>query len=83
MTTKTDNAPDHKGPQDTEASTLALLTAMADTTWRMFTPPALLVSGGLWLDLKYHTKPWATIGGAVAGMWLAILLVRQQLGKKS
>ena len=82
MTTKTDQPkPDAKTP-DSEASTLALLAAMADTTWRMFTPPALLVSGGLWADLKYHTKPWLTVAGAVAGMGLSIMLVRQQLGEK-
>lgn len=81
MTTKPDSKPDDKTSEN-EASTLALLSAMADTTWRMFTPPALFVGGGLWVDIKYHTKPWATIIGAVVGMWLAILLVRQQLGAK-
>lgn len=81
MTTKIDNQAEEKASQ-AEASTLALLGAMADTTWRMFTPPALLVGGGLWADMKYHTKPWMTVLGTVVGMWLAIMLVRKQLEHK-
>lgn len=81
MTTKPDSKPDDKASQ-TEASTLALLAAMADTTWRMFVPPAIFVSGGIWADLKYNTKPWMTVLGAAVGMWIAISLVRQQLGGK-
>jgi hypothetical protein len=79
MTTKPDK-PEPSTPQ-TEASTLALLAAMADTTWRMFTPPALLVGGGIWADLKFHSKPWLTVLGAVVGLGLSVLLVRRQLGK--
>ena len=79
MTTKTDKPADTKGPQTTEASTLALLAAMADTTWRMFVPPAVFVAGGLWADIKYGTKPWMTVLAAAVGLWFAIMLVRQQL----
>ncbi len=78
MTTKPDNKLDDKASQS-EASTLALLAAMADTTWRMFVPPAVFVTGGLWADIKFHTKPWMTILAAAVGMWIAIALVRQQL----
>jgi hypothetical protein len=62
-----------------DASTFALLASMADTTWRMFTPPALLVAGGLWIDLHYHTKPWITVLAAIMGLTGSILLIRSQL----
>jgi hypothetical protein len=60
-------------------SVVQLLIAMADTTWRMFTPPALLVPGGIYGDLRFQTKPWLTIVEAVVGLGLSVLLVRQQL----
>jgi len=66
---------------DPEKSVMSLMLSMADTTWRMFTPPALLVPGGIWADLSFHTKPWLTILSAVMGLSLSVLLVKQQLGK--
>ena len=60
-------------------SVTQLILSMTDTTWRMFTPPALFVPGGIFADLKLHTKPWLTIVSAVVGLGLSILLVRQQL----
>jgi hypothetical protein len=83
MTRDPENKQERTVPKSEEASLLALFAAMADTTWRMFTPPALLVAGGLYVDVKYGTKPWLTIAGAVVGMALSILLVRQQLRKSS
>lgn len=76
-----DRNADKKQPSTVEKadSTVQLLISMADTTWRMFTPPALFVPGGIWVDLKYHTKPWVTIGAAVLGLAVSVLLVRQQL----
>jgi F0F1-type ATP synthase assembly protein I len=62
---------------------MRLIWSMADTTWRMFTPPVLLVPGGIWADLKFHTKPWLTILSTVMGLALAILLVKKQLGKNA
>ena len=56
-----------------------MLLSIADTTWRMFTPPAIFVTAGLVADLKIHTKPWLTIGGAALGLGVAVLLVRAQL----
>ena len=64
---------------ENEASTFALIASMADVTWRMFTPPALLVGGGIWVDLHYGTKPWVTILAAIVGLGLSVLLVRSQL----
>ncbi|MDB5179362.1 MAG: hypothetical protein JWN01_1305 [Patescibacteria group bacterium] len=60
-------------------STVQLLLSMADTTWRMFTPPAIFVPGGIWADLKWHTKPWITLVSAVVGLSFSILLVKRQL----
>lgn len=82
MTTKKDNPQERSVPQN-EASTLALLVSMADTTWRMFTPPALLVAGGIWVDLHYGTKPWMTVLAAGLGLGASILLVRAQLRRIS
>ncbi|HVQ44463.1 MAG TPA: AtpZ/AtpI family protein [Candidatus Saccharimonadia bacterium] len=80
MTSKAENKQERGVPAN-EASTLALLLAMADTTWRMFTPPALLVAGGIWFDLHQGTKPWVTIVAAAVGLSLSVLLVRSQLRK--
>lgn len=80
MTIEKDNPQERTVPQN-EASTLALLLSMADTTWRMFIPPAILVAGGIWVDLHNGTKPWVTILAAVVGLGLSILLVRSQLRK--
>lgn len=60
-------------------STLQLIWSMADTTWRMFTPPALFVPAGIFADLKLETKPWLTFLAAALGLTCSILLVRQQL----
>jgi hypothetical protein len=58
---------------------LELIVSMADTTWRMFVPPAVLVPAGLWADLKWGTKPWLTLVGLLVGLSLSVLLVRAQL----
>ncbi len=62
-----------------EDGAMQLILSMADTTWRMFTPPLLTVPAGLYGDLKLDTKPWLTIAAAVAGLGLSVLLVRLQL----
>lgn len=56
-----------------------LLLSAADTTWRMFLPPLLLVPAGIYVDLKFHTMPWLTIVAAVAGLAVSVMLVRRQL----
>jgi ABC-type phosphate/phosphonate transport system permease subunit len=79
MTSKLDQKQERTVPRDDER-TSRLIWSMADTTWRMFTPPALLVPGGIWADLKFGTKPWVTIAAAVVGLALSVLLVKKQLG---
>jgi hypothetical protein len=63
----------------TDENVRLLLLAMADTTWRMFTPPILFVPMGLWADLTYGTKPWFTLLAAGIGIALGALLVKRQL----
>jgi F0F1-type ATP synthase assembly protein I len=60
-------------------STRQLLLAMAETTWRMFAGPVVLVPAGLYSDLKFGSKPWLTILAALAGLACSIMLVRAQL----
>jgi F0F1-type ATP synthase assembly protein I len=56
-----------------------MLRAMADTTWRMFVPPAVVVPEGIWADLKFGTKPWLTILATLVGLALSVLLVAKQM----
>jgi F0F1-type ATP synthase assembly protein I len=58
---------------------MRVVRTTADTTWRMFTPPAILVPAGIWADLKWGTKPWMTILMTIVGLGLSVALVRQQI----
>ena len=78
MRTKNEPKPEHT-QANTRKYALELIVSMADTTWRMFVPPALLVPAGLWADIKWGTKPWLTLVGLIAGLTLSVLLVRVQL----
>ena len=78
MRTKTEPEPERDQAQGRKYA-LELIVSMADTTWRMFVPPGVLVTAGLWADLHWGTKPWLTIVGLVVGLALSILLVRAQL----
>jgi hypothetical protein len=60
---------------------IRLILSMADTTWRMFTPPAILVSLGIFADLQLGTKPWITAISAPVGLLLSVMLVKKQLEK--
>jgi hypothetical protein len=61
------------------ASTRLLLITMADTTWRMFVAPAILVTAGIFGDIQFKTAPWLTALGLCVGLGMSALLVRQQL----
>lgn len=78
MRTKNETEPERTQAQGRKYA-LELIVSMADTTWRMFVPPALLVPAGLWADLKWDTRPWLTMAGLVVGLTLSVLLVRAQL----
>jgi hypothetical protein len=81
MTSDPDPKPEPAESRNKDESVMRLIWSMADTTWRMFTPPALLVPLGIWADLKFHTKPWLTFVSATVGLVLSALLVKKQLGK--
>jgi hypothetical protein len=78
MRTKSELEPERDQAQGRKYA-LELIVSMADTTWRMFVPPAVLVPAGLWADLKWGTKPWLTLVGLVLGLGVAVILVRAQL----
>lgn len=67
------------GELNHEQTTQILLLTMADTTWRMFVPPAITVAIGLWADNAWHTGPWLTLGAAAVGLGASILLIKRQL----
>ena len=67
-----------KSPDD---GALQLIISMADTTWRMFTPPAIFVPAAIWADLHWGTKPWLTIISVPIGLAISVLLVKKQLEK--
>ena len=76
MSTSTEH--DKKGTQDRENARRLLMSA-ADTTWRMFLPPLILVPAGIYFDLKLRTMPWLTILAVAAGLGVAVMLVARQL----
>jgi F0F1-type ATP synthase assembly protein I len=78
MTNKTTENKE-RGVPENRAAMFSMVRAMADTTWRMFFPPVVLVPAGIWADLKWNTKPWLTLLGLVIGFSFSILLVRQQM----
>lgn len=52
---------------------------LLDTTWRIAAPVLLFASFGIFIDIKAHTKPWATLLGLVIGFVFAALLLKKQL----
>jgi F0F1-type ATP synthase assembly protein I len=60
-------------------TTATLLLTMADTTWRMVVPTAILATLAVMADLRWHTKPWLTLASLPVGLGLSVLLVRRQL----
>lgn len=52
---------------------------LLDTAWRIAVPVVIFAGGGIFADLKLHTKPWTTLIGTGIGLVVAGLLVKQQL----
>lgn len=73
MTAPTNDKPDG---QD---HTATLLLTLADTTWRMLIPTALLAAVGVFMDLKFGTKPWITLASIPVGLMASAGLIRRQL----
>lgn len=79
MSKKTKNAsttPDVVGGSTETDTLIVLLKTLADTTWRMFLPPALGAFIG-W-QVEQNGTPHAAVIGATAGLVLSGLLVWQQ-----
>ena len=67
-------------PPPKETSTVILLIGtMADTTWRMFVPTLVGITGGYALDNMLGTSPWLFAAGTILGCTVAGLLIRKQL----
>lgn len=66
-------------PASTPKPVNVLLLDMADTTWRMFIPTIGLLLIGRRLDVRYDTKPWLMLAGALVGGLIAAWLVKRQL----
>ncbi len=62
---------------------LAVLSDMADTTWRVFVPTLSLLLVGRYLDVRLGTKPWLMLVGTALGAVLAWRLIVRQLSKDS
>ena len=80
MTNDIDHTDKPHEPAKTDSS-LGLIVSMADTTWRMFTPPAIVVPIGIFADNKLGTGPWLTLLCVPVGLALSALLIKKQLGK--
>ena len=81
MSSSTDHDPDNRPPK--REDWVQLMVSMADTTWRMFTPPAIFVPAGIYADLKWHTKPWLTVLSVPISLGISVLLIKKQLEKDS
>ena len=62
---------------------LAVLTDMADTTWRVFVPTVSLLLIGRNFDVRWGTKPWLMLAGATLGALVAWRLIVRQLNQGS
>ena len=58
---------------------ISLLQTMAGTSWRMLIPSAIFMSGGLYGDLHWGTKPWLTLFSVVLGLAVSVLLIKNQI----
>jgi hypothetical protein len=76
MTTQSEQ-PQERSVPEKRAAGLSLMLALADTTWRMFTPPAILVPLGLTADLRFHSAPWITLLMLPVSLSLSVLLIKR------
>jgi hypothetical protein len=52
---------------------------IADTTWRMTVPVVIFAITGIYADIKFDFKPWATFVGVIIGFYFAAILIKKQL----
>lgn len=72
-----------KPPKPTRSQTAILLTAMADTSWRMFVPTIGMLLLGRWIDSWLGTTPIALLIGLTLGVIASIWLVTKQIKEVS
>lgn len=72
---------DKPKPKPDRATTVALLTTFADTTWRMFVPSVLLIAGGIYGDVRFRTGPWLSLVSVALGLIVSTLLIKDQIKK--
>lgn len=75
MSSEVDKKTSDKSAQSVSA-TFVMLKTLADTTWRMFVPPALGAVIGLQLESQGMKQ--AAVWGAIVGVVFSGLLVWQQ-----
>jgi hypothetical protein len=80
MSKQTEHDPEQKKDSEPDGA-LQLIISMADTTWRMFTPPAIFVPAAIWADLHWGTKPWLTLISVPISLAISVMLVKKQLEK--
>lgn len=68
-------------PKPSSNAVLAMITTMADTTWRMFVPILGLLVAGIFADKAMGSFPWLTLLGFVIGIAISALLIRNQMKK--
>jgi F0F1-type ATP synthase assembly protein I len=75
------NSPDKTPTQETRrrSTAVAVFGDIADTTWRLFVPIVGLLLVGRYADVRWDTKPWLMLVGALVGSVLAGLLIKNQL----
>ncbi len=67
------------GTARSSSAVAPILLDMADTTWRMFVPTIGLLLLGRHYDLRFGTKPWLMLAGALVGALVAAFLIRRQM----
>ncbi|MGB4966936.1 MAG: AtpZ/AtpI family protein [Candidatus Saccharimonadales bacterium] len=75
------NSPDKTPTQEMRrrSTAVVVLADIADTTWRLFVPIVGLLLVGRYADVRWDTKPWLMLVGALVGSVLAGLLIKNQL----
>lgn len=73
-------APTTKSTRSDNSFTVgALGLQLLDTTWRIAVPVIILAVGGIFVDRRVGSKPWATLTGTLIGFVIAGWLLKRQI----
>jgi hypothetical protein len=72
---------EHTPTPPDKSTVILLLMTMGDTTWRMFVPIIGMTVLGLLVDKWLHTTPWIMVVTMIIGVFLAAILVKNQIKK--